>query len=597
MTARNSTVDVILSRIDCGKLPPDQTKAMLHEIINEEISRTDASADTGLIDGCLELLEQLHQPVDMLPERKKSRILLTAGKWAAAAAILVLLALGYMDKLHLAWLEHDNTSNGQQHIIIGHEIRVDMIEKAIADHSVHSSYSLISVQEMEKELGFNPGVLPALANDCKLEDMIVFFRPSAIYITARYHTAVGQQDYITLSIQCFTDMSETYRTFEQSKVGTLQRINGVDVYLSHNAETDEASWLCDSTVFSLSANKNSANVLLHVQHLLEHFILPDNASASVTPEQIEACIQCNLANPEQLETSDFSEVCDFLGFAPAIFNAETIGAECVDFIISTSPIHVIVDSFYRDAEGSILAYFTNLYSSDTDEMHYTYEQNEEGHSIWINGQQVYASSNFDMNSYCWTQGTTASIVQSPLDEGVVRDALSEFFAGNVMTREAQQKPIADITSERIEACIQRNLANPKPLSTSDFSEVCDLLGFVPPMPRPEVLGDVEPLFTVLFFSSKIQFSVLYSATDSTNNVTFVANFYRSMADVYDIFEQSEVGVFQNVSGVNVYYAPNLSRTTYSWSKGQVTYYISGVLPVEATLPLLEAFFAGDVHTP
>lgn len=434
MTARNSTVDVILSRIDCGKLPPDQTKAMLHEIINEEISRTDASADTGLIDGCLELLEQLHQPVDMLPERKKSRILLTAGKWAAAAAILVLLALGYMDKLHLAWLEHDNTSNGQQHIIIGHEIRVDMIEKAIADHSVHSSYSLTSVQEMEKELGFNPGVLPALANDCKLEDMIVFFRPSAIYITARYHTAVGQQDYITLSIQCFTDMSETYRTFEQSKVGTLQRINGVDVYLSHNAETDEASWLCDSTVFSLSANKNSANVLLHVQHLLEHFILPDNASSSVTPEQIEACIQ-------------------------------------------------------------------------------------------------------------------------------------------------------------------RNLANPKPLSTSDFSEVCDLLGFVPPMPRPEVLGDVEPLFTVLFFSSKIRFSVLYSATDSTNNVIFVANFYRSMADVYDIFEQSEVGVFQNVSGVNVYYAPNLSRTTYSWSKGQVTYHISGVLPVEATLPLLEAFFAGDVHTP
>ena len=70
-----------------------------------------------------------------------------------------------------------------------------------------------------------------------------------------------------------------------------------------------------------------------------------------------------------------------------------------------------------------------------------------------------------------------------------------------------------------------------------------------------------------------------------------------MAEFYKTFEQSEVGTFRNVSGVSVYCTKNLPNNVYCWATDQNAYFLSGILPEETTLPLLEAFFAGDVLMP
>lgn len=590
MAAREAIVNRILAQIEGGRLPPDQTEKRLQEIIDAEISRDDAPADTALIDSCLELMEQLHRPAEAKPRRNS---MLNICRWAAAAAVLVLLALGLTGRLAMQWYEHGNSADGEQHTITGHEIRVDMIEKALAEHTPQSRCSFGSVQELEQELGFNPGVTSALSEGWTLEKIDAFFTADTICIEAGYRTAAMPQDCITLDIQCFTRLKDVYAAAEQSQAGSIQRINGVDVYISKGESGDIVRWVRGSTIFTLAGTSRDADLLSHAQLLIDGFASLDG---DITPEKIRSCISLNLAGNESMETADYGELCDFLGFAPVLFPAEAIGAEMVHFSCTVTPEFIRANAQYADAEGRTLATFANLYYGNAEDLYFAFEETESGHFVLVNGREVYTSANINWQNYSWTQGNTVSVVYSDLDEDRILLLLKELFAGHIMTREARGKPVADITPDQIRACISQALSWNEQLQTGDFGEVCSALGFTPAFFPAEAIGADSVLFIVSPTPAYVLVDCVYRDADG-NTMAIASNQYDvNPAELHVSFEQNEVGSFINIGGHRVYTSQNYDKTNYSWTEGAVVTIVHSSQADDKMRRVLADFFAGNVMT-
>ncbi len=592
MAARDAVVNMILTQIEGGRLPPEQTEKRLQDIIDGEIERDDAPADTALIDSCLELLEQLHRPAEATKKSGRGSVL-NVCRWVAAAAVLVLLALGLTDRLGMQWYEHGNSADGEQHTITGHEIRVDMIERALAEHAPQSSYSFGSVQEMELELGFNPGVVSALAEDWRLEKIDACFTTSTICIEAGYRREAMPQDCIKLDIQCFTHLNDVYTAAEQSQIGSIQRINGVDVYVSENDAGDIVRWVRGSTIFTLAGTSHDADLLSHARLLIDGFVSLDG---DITPEKIRSCISLNLAGNESLETADYGELCDFLGFAPVLFPAEAIGAETVHFSCTVTPEFIRANAQYADADGKTLATFANLYYGSAEDLYFAFEETESGHFVLVNGREVYTSSNINWQNYSWTQGNTVSAVYSDLDEGWILTLLAEMFAGHIMTREAPGKPVADIMPYQIQACISQALSWNEQLQTDDFGEVCSALGFTPAFFPAEAIGADSVLFIVSPLHACIIVDCFYRDADGRTMAIATNQYDVNPAEMYIAFEQNEVGSFIDIGGRWVYTSRNYDTINYSWTEDAVVTIVHSSQEDDAMRRVLADFFAGNVMT-
>lgn len=283
---RRSCTERILTAIEYGKLPNDETGRRLRELVEAEVNKTDSEADMELIQACQSLMWQLHThgelPYDShydenkvkIDQRLKRNSLVSntaksVGKMLAAAAAVVLVVLGLRGDLHWSWLEHDDTFDQQQHIISGNEIGIELIQSAIAEHEEIGQIRLSSPEALSTNLSFVP--LPQTINETwKFSYADISVNPICIYIDAQYVNPVTQST-VTYSTVLFANAESACYTLEQSAVGENRMVEDQQVYVTSNMHRAMLCWTDGLVYVQVSGDCNEQEGMLIIESLLKEW--------------------------------------------------------------------------------------------------------------------------------------------------------------------------------------------------------------------------------------------------------------------------------------------------------------------------------------
>ena len=283
---RKACTERILSAIEYGKLPNDETERRLCELVEAEVNKTDSEANMELIKACQSLLWQLHThrtiPYDSHYNENKAKIdqrlkrntlisnsVKSVGKMLAAAAAVVLVVLGLRGDLHWSWLEQDDTFDQQQHIIAGNEIGVELIQSAIAEHGESAWIRAASPDELGEYISFVP--MPQTIDEkWKFNLADISITPAFISIDAQYEST-ETQSHLLYSTLVFTDVEDAYFAFEQSAEGNSVKVNGHHVYVTKNINRTMICWTDGLVLVRLSGEFQEQEGLKIVQYLIEEW--------------------------------------------------------------------------------------------------------------------------------------------------------------------------------------------------------------------------------------------------------------------------------------------------------------------------------------
>ncbi len=255
-----TAVKQILLAIENGALPPDETQRRLMELIQKEATRTDGTADEELISACMDLMERLqgrervedgaritalNQRIADAIQRKQNQ-----GRWrttfrtvGAIAAVLVLL-VGIDIPLRWTWFESWSTPDEQQHVIMGHEITVEMVASAIADSAALDTTTIAvdDFTQIDEILGFPLNIPTVLADEWIASNGFINYAPGYIKVSLAYENVNDSSQQVESVINLYTDIEFAYFSFEQSHDGELVSANGIEYYVSDNMGQTSACW-------------------------------------------------------------------------------------------------------------------------------------------------------------------------------------------------------------------------------------------------------------------------------------------------------------------------------------------------------------------
>ena len=232
---RESAAARILKAIDFGLLPNDEMERRLMDLIMEEAERTEGPADEKLILTCLDLMDVLqgrgHEVdkvrIDALNQRiataiqkvkkREERMRMAFRTIGTIAAILVLI-VGIFVPLRLTWFESWSTPDEQQHVIMGHEITVEMVASAIAENETKEPIVVSDFSELKTHLGFDPG-LPSVLDEAWIVNYgSIRYFSGYIQIIARYTHVDKPEASLACTVSYFTDVEYAYFSFEQNEL-------------------------------------------------------------------------------------------------------------------------------------------------------------------------------------------------------------------------------------------------------------------------------------------------------------------------------------------------------------------------------------------
>ena len=282
---RGAAVKQIIKAIEFGTLPTDETKRRLMELIQKEANRTDGPADEALISACVDLMERfqareykeddarttaLNQRIaDAIQKKQRSQEhRRTAFRAVSAIAAVLVLIVGIGVPLRWTWFESWSTPDEQQHIIMGHEITVDMVASAIAENEAREPIVVSDFSEFEKHLGFQPMIPSVLCGEWTETYGSIRFFSGYIQIVAKYVHAENFEKSIACTINYFTDIEYAYFSFEQNRAGDKVQVNDIEVYVSDNMERSAACWYNNNMYVWLSGDAAADELLTMILSLI-----------------------------------------------------------------------------------------------------------------------------------------------------------------------------------------------------------------------------------------------------------------------------------------------------------------------------------------
>lgn len=256
---RRTHVKRILKAIENGTLPPNETERRLCQLIEEEVTRSEASPNEDFISACIALWDELHGHEDTdyeiraeqlririddtlrsLRQRKKQRGTIT--KTVAALAAAIILLFGISIPLRLVWFDNWSTPDGQQHVIMGHEITAEMVETAIAQNENQGSIVVDDVSFLEQYLGFNLHIPPTLGDGWQVKNCSARVFTGYIKVAVMYQHPLYEGKTLTGTIHIYNDIEYAYFSFEQSRAGHSIAIGDQEFYVSQNETRTTVNW-------------------------------------------------------------------------------------------------------------------------------------------------------------------------------------------------------------------------------------------------------------------------------------------------------------------------------------------------------------------
>ena len=272
---RQTCADQILKAIDYGKLPANETEARLRQMIQDELSRAEQSeSGKTRVELCNSLLWQLYtrgegRGIGADDDEMKARIekgytrrrrrkrLMTRTMISLTAALVLLVGLTAAGVIFpYRWFTGESTEDEQQYILQGHEISIQTISEAIAEHERRNDVDSLQTSDNSEVidfLGFDPHIPVSLSNRyfaCLYE---VLFSQSHIKVCCDYSIDGIPKNPapIYIVIRYYDDLEMAYLSFEQDEEGETISICGVEVYRFTNYNREGYIWIQGNQIISL----------------------------------------------------------------------------------------------------------------------------------------------------------------------------------------------------------------------------------------------------------------------------------------------------------------------------------------------------------
>jgi len=269
--------------IATGEMTGSELVRRLQMMIQHEISKPEKEVDTELIEACSSLIEHVYPAIAERPEgyyeeqeakfklrlqqkekeRRRQRILRPA---IAFAAVLVIVFLS-VGSLRFHWFTAESTPDQQQVIIQGHEVSVDMVEKAIAEHDAESIYETNSIDEIEKYLGIPLRYLDLQSQEWLIESISAITHRDSITTIVRYKSSTDNSEQFRYIITFFINPNDVTLDIEQEKAGNKKKVNNVTVYYSTNASISNCSWIAGIAVHNIATTMPMDSLFSIIDHL------------------------------------------------------------------------------------------------------------------------------------------------------------------------------------------------------------------------------------------------------------------------------------------------------------------------------------------
>ena len=255
--------------IATGEMTGSELVRRLQMMIQHEISKPEKEVDTEFIEACSSLIEIVYPDITKRPEgyyeeqeakfklrlrqrekaRKRQRISRPA---IAVAAVLVIVFLS-VGSLRFHWFTAESTPDQQQLIIQGHEVSVDMVAKAIAEHQEEGYFETSDINELDKYLGFSVSKQMIKFDSWRLIRLTCSTSPISIIASFEYKNDVENKSIVQF-ITWFSNAENALLSFEQNAEGNIEAINGVNVYFMSNYDYNTCIWIDNVTVYTFSSN-------------------------------------------------------------------------------------------------------------------------------------------------------------------------------------------------------------------------------------------------------------------------------------------------------------------------------------------------------
>lgn len=279
---RKSCTVRILNAIEYGKLSNDETERRLCELVEGEVNKTDSKVDMELIRACQSLMWQLHTHGDNLYDshydankawidqriRSKASIVNTAkavAKTLVVAAVVLLLFVG----IRVSWFRHSDTPDGQQHVITGQEITVEMVQTAIAENAGRGSVETTDINGLREIVGFDPLVPEMLADEWRVSLCKVWFLRNCIQVTVTYEYLEEPTETLTYVMNYYSSIGDSFMTFEQSHEGEETQISGQKVYIANNIDHMIACWCKGTVIYEVNCRVNETAFTMLLKMIIE----------------------------------------------------------------------------------------------------------------------------------------------------------------------------------------------------------------------------------------------------------------------------------------------------------------------------------------
>lgn len=131
---------------------------------------------------------------------------------------------------------------------------------------------------------------------------------------------------------------------------------------------------------------------------------------------------------DYLQTDNWDEFVDFLGFAPSIIDPALFAATEMQYIAFIEPDVIMIMVQYNPSSHNPIAMTMNYYL-DIEEAYMALEQNEEGKQFVLNGMEVYCSENVDRCMYTWLDQHVLYCVSGKLNHDEIMKIICDLIGG------------------------------------------------------------------------------------------------------------------------------------------------------------------------
>ncbi len=252
-----------------GEMTGSELVRRLQMMIQQEISKPEKEVDTEFIEACSSLIEHVYPAIAERPEgyyeeqaakfkvrlqqrekaRRRQRILRPV---IAVAAVLVIVFLS-IGSIRFHWFTMKSTPDQQQLIVQGHEVSVDMVAKAIAEHQEEGYLETDNINVVEEYLGFSISSHIIQSDNWEIDKLICTMSSLSIIVNIQYENIIENKSLYQF-ITWFNSAEKALMAFEQDAEGDIKDINGYKVYFSINYGFNSCIWIDDLAVYSFNSN-------------------------------------------------------------------------------------------------------------------------------------------------------------------------------------------------------------------------------------------------------------------------------------------------------------------------------------------------------